>query len=257
MRIAWALGLIMSSAMVLAGCASTTTAPESRALEGSAWVLSSLPGRRPIPDVTPTAQFEDGRVNGSDGCNRYSMPFTAKGNAIEIGPSGPSTQMACPESTMAQAAAFTTALQSARSFRTSHDTMELLNASGAVVATFVAQAHSLAGTSWNVTMINNGREAVVGIVDGSTVTMAFDTGGRVSGTTGCNQFTSSYSVDGDALRFSKTATTRRACADPAVGEQEHAFLRALESVATMRFEGDRLDLRSKDGALAMVMVRMP
>jgi heat shock protein HslJ len=46
-----------------------------------------------------------------------------------------------------------------------------------------------------------------------------------------------------------------ACADPAVDEQEQAFLRALESVATLSFEGDRLDMRDADGALAIILKR--
>ena len=103
--------------------------------------------------------------------------------------------------------------------------------------------------------INNGRQAVVGIVTGSTVTMAFDTAGRVSGTTGCNRYTAAYLAEGNALRISSVAATRMACADPAVDEQEQAFLRALESVATLGFEGDRLVLRDKDGAMAIVLDR--
>jgi heat shock protein HslJ len=140
MRFAWVAGLSLLVALGIAGCAARNTATESPSLDGSAWVLASLPGRSPVPDVTPTARFEAGRVAGSDGCNRYSMPFTAQGSMIEIGPLGPSTQMACPESTMAQAEAFTTALRTARSIRRSAGTLELLDANGAVVVTFAAQA---------------------------------------------------------------------------------------------------------------------
>lgn len=257
MKIACVAWLGLAASIGLAGCTSTQGVAEAPSLDGSAWVLSSMPGRILVADATPTARFEHARVDGSDGCNRYSMPFKAQGSTIEIGPMGPSTQMACPESTMAQAQAFTAALRSTRSFRRDGGSLNLLDASGAVVASFASQTQSLAGTSWNVMNINNGREAIVGIVSGSTVTMVFDADGRVSGSTGCNQFTASYSIDGDALRFSPAAATRRACADPAVDEQEQAFLRAFESVATMRFEGARLDLRSKDGALAIVLFRQP
>jgi heat shock protein HslJ len=183
------------------------------------------------------------------------MPFTAHGSMIEIGPMGPSTQMACPESTMAQAKAFTAALLGARSFRHGKGTLELLDASGTVAVAFAAQASSLAGTSWSVVNINNGSQAVVGMVSGATVTMAFDTAGRVSGTTGCNRYTAAYRAKGDALRISSVAATRMACADPAVDEQEQAFLRALASVATLGFEGDRLVLRQQDGAMAIVLER--
>ena len=156
---------------------------------------------------------------------------------------------------MAQAKAFTTSLHTTRSFRRGPGMLELLDANGAVVVTFAAQPSSLAGTSWKVVNINNGRQAVVGMVSDSTVTMAFDNAGRVSGTTGCNQFTAAYSANGDALRFSSVAATRMACADPAVDKQEQEFLRALESVATLSFEGDRLVLRQADGAMAIVLDR--
>lgn len=252
---AWVIGLGLLGAIGLAGCASTKPAVESASLDGSAWVLASLPGRSLVPDATPTARFEAGRVSGTDGCNRYSLPFTAQGAKIEIGPLGPSTMMACPENTMAQANTFTTALLTARSFRRGAGTLELLDAKGTVVVTFAAQSSSLAGTSWSVVNINNGRQAVVGMVSGSTVTMAFDNAGRVSGTAGCNRFNAAYKADGDTLRFSSVAATRMACADPAVDEQEQAFLRALESVATLGFEGDRLVLRQKDGAMAIILDR--
>jgi heat shock protein HslJ len=255
MKFVWIIGLGILSTIGLAGCASTDTANEPSSLDGSAWVLASLPDRSLIPDATPTARFDGDLVTGSDGCNRYSMPFKVKGSSIEIGPSGFSTLMACPETTMAQAAAFTAALQSARGFARRDGMLELLSADGAVVAKFSSQSQSLAGTSWNVTMINNGRQAIVGIVNDSTVTIELDREGRVSGTTGCNRYTGAYAVEGDSLRFSQIAATRMACADPALAEQEQHFLGALGAVATLFSQGDRIYLRRADGELALILIR--
>lgn len=249
------LCLSLSFALLLAGCAASKPATPPPALEGTAWVLASLPGRSLVAGATPTARFEDGRVAGSDGCNRYMMPFTASGATLAIGPQGPSTSMACAENVMAQASAFTTGLLAARSFRRDADKLILLDASGAVVMTLASQAATLAGTRWNVTMINNGRQAIVSVVTGSTVTLAFDAQGRASGSTGCNQFTAGYQATGETLRFSQVASTRRACADPAVDEQEQAFLRALGSVASLQFEADRLELRDPDGSLALILLQ--
>ena len=39
--------------------------------------------------------------------------------------------------------------------------------------------------------------------------------------------------------------------------QEQAFLKALEPVATARVDGDRLELRTAAGALAVVLTRAP
>jgi heat shock protein HslJ len=247
--------LLCGLAFCVVGCKSMEPVPASPSLDGSSWVLSSLPGRTLVADSTPTAQFEAGRVAGSDGCNRYSMPYQLSDSQIRIGPVGPSTRMACPESTMEQAEAFISALIAARSVRQNDGGLELLDASNVVLARFAKQSQSLAGTSWTVTNVNNGRQAVVGVVTGSVLTIAFDEVGRAHGTTGCNQFTAAYTTEGNALRFSKVATTRRACADPALDEQEKAFLRAIESVTSIRFEGDRLDLLDRDGAMAILLIR--
>lgn len=257
MKFTWLTGLALSGAIGFAGCAGTMAADEPPPLDGSAWVLASLPGRSLVPDTTPTAQFEAGRVAGSDGCNRYAMPFTVEGSAIRIGPVGPSTRMACPEITTAQAEAFTAALITARRFRLGDGTLELLDETGGVLVTLATQVQSLADTSWRVVNINNGRQAVVGMVSDSTVTMEFDDEGRVSGDTGCNRYTASYRTAGDALEFSSVATTRRACPDPSLADQEQAFLRALASVATLSFEGDRLDLRQTNGELGIILARKP
>jgi heat shock protein HslJ len=40
-------------------------------------------------------------------------------------------------------------------------------------------------------------------------------------------------------------------------EQERQFLAALTSVAALRHEGQRLELRRADGALAVILLRLP
>ncbi len=50
-------------------------------------------------------------------------------------------------------------------------------------------------------------------------------------------------------------TTRMACSDPPDAmEREAAVLRALESAATARRDGDRLELRTAAGAIAVSAV---
>jgi heat shock protein HslJ len=46
------------------------------------------------------------------------------------------------------------------------------------------------------------------------------------------------------------------CPQPAgLMEQEQQFLKALQTVATARFEGDRLELRTADGAMAATLAK--
>jgi heat shock protein HslJ len=249
-------GLVVS---LLAAAAWPTmgSSADSLPLEGTAWVLASLGGRIPPTEVTATAQFDAGRVSGTNGCNRYSAPVVIKGGKLEIGANAATTRMACAPDIMKLADAFMTALTSARSYRISSHQLQLLGADAKVLATFSAQSQALAGTSWHVTSINNGKDAVVSLVPGSSVTMDFATGGKVAGSGGCNNYTTTYTQDGGKLTFAPAAATRRMCVASGVMEQEHAFFKALETAATARMEGNQLELRTADGALALALERNP
>jgi heat shock protein HslJ len=240
---------------VLSGCASAQSGLATAPLDGTAWVLASLPGRTLVAGQAATARFESGTVSGSDGCNRFSGPFEATSPAIAIGPNLVTTQMACEPQTMQQGQAFVTALTGAKRYRVAGGRLELLAADGTVLASFSAQSQSLAGTSWIATGINNGRQALVGVVAGSKVTLAFGADGKAYGSAGCNRYTTTFKADGPSLRFAPAAATRMTCADERVNEQERAFLKALATVATMRIEGERLELRTEAGALAATLDR--
>jgi len=256
MKLEWTAATA-AALLMLSACGSMAGAADAPSLEGTGWVLSSLEAGPAVSGAAPTARFEGGRVFGTDGCNRYSAPVRAGAGAIEVGPRGISTQMACEPERMKLAEAFMGALTGARRYRVSDGRLQLLAADGKVVSTFVAQSAALAGTSWRATAINNGRQAVVGVADGTTVTMDFAADGKVSGTAGCNRYMSTWKADGASLRFTAPAATRMACAQPGVMEQEQAFLKALETVTKMVFEGDRLDLRTAADALAVTLNRAP
>ena len=85
----------------------------------------------------------------------------------------------------------------------------------------------LPGTSWVLAELDG-----VDPVAEAAPTIEFAEDGTVSGSTGCNTFTGSVTIDGTSLEFGPLATTRMACADPAVNEQEQAFLLALEGVTS-------------------------
>jgi len=229
---------------------------DTPSLDGTAWILKSLGGKTPAASATGTLRFDAGRVQGTDGCNRYSAPVTTQGANITISPRAATTNMACPPAIMKQADRFMAALSSAVSYSVSGDELSLLGGDGTVLARFAAQPQSLAGTTWRATGINNGKEAVVSVLAGTHVTMSFAKDGKVFGAAGCNNYTSAYHQGGSALTFTAAAATRRMCVAPGVMEQEHFFLKALESVATMRREGGELELRTKDGALAVSLQRI-
>jgi len=257
--------------LALAGCRSApvaTAAGPIPSLDGTAWVLSSLPARTPVPGSTlasdrmigtrppaATLAFAEGRAFGSDGCNRFNVPYTAREGALTWSSRPASTQMACPPPAMEQGAAFMAALSGASGYRVVEGNLQLLGADGRMQASFTPQARSLAGTSWRASAINDGRGAVVSLIADSTLTLGFSADGVASGSAGCNRFTSAYTAQGESLRLQAPVSTRRMCVSEALMNQEQAYLRALGTVATARREGDRLELRTADGALAAILDR--
>jgi heat shock protein HslJ len=241
--------LCLAGSLFASGCAMTGSAANPPSLDGTAWVLAAASGAaRPAGD-SPTLRFDAGRAAGSDGCNRYTIGYSAQGDSLRFPTPGAGTRMACPPEVMRRADAFMQSLAAVRTYRMREGRLEMLGADGALIASFAPQTTTLAGTQWRATAINNGNGGVESLAEGSEVTLAFAADGRFSGASGCNRYTGSFTSSGESLQFGPAAGTRRMCADERVMRQEAAYLKALEGVATARIEGDRLELRSSAGAL--------
>src|SRR5687768_17499524 len=101
--------------------------------------------------------------------------------------------------------------------------LALLLALSACAITSREATTELPGTSW--TLVDLDGEEAIGDTPPS---IAFTDDGGVTGTTGCNTFNGEVTIEGSELTFGPLATTRMACADPAVADQEQAFLVAIE-----------------------------
>lgn len=71
--------------------------------------------------------------------------------------------------------------------------------------------------------------------------------GTLSGSSGCNRYSTSYAVEGDTLRLGTVAGTRMACGSPAA-EVEAAFTAALARVARWHTDGEQLVLADAEDA---------
>ena len=69
---------------------------------------------------------------------------------------------------------------------------------------------------------------------------------RFTATVGCNQFTGSYTLSGDALRLGPAAVTRMACPPP-LGDWETRLGEMIERTASYRIDGRTLELLDADG----------
>ncbi len=225
----------------------------TNSLDGTSWMLTTLNGQPALKDSTVTLNFEAGKVAGNDGCNRYSGTYTASGNTIKFGPLA-TTMMACAEPIMQQAGTYQQALGQAATFKADAKQLTLYDASGKELTVFNAQSTGLAGTAWIVTGYNNGKQAVVSVMNGTELTANFGADGQLSGSAGCNNYTASYQTDGSTITIGPAASTKKAC-EQAVMDQEQQYLAALSTAATYRIDGNQLELRTAAGALAATFTR--
>lgn len=245
---------------------SMTFAPSApTGLAGTQWdVVSYNNGKQAvvslIADTSITLNFgTDGRVSGNASCNNYTGPFDTSGDILHVGALA-TTFMLChkPDGVMAQESQYLTALQSAQTYEIAGDTLTIRDGSGAmqVVAKQSAAAAGLAGTSWDVTNYNNGKEAVVSILNGTNITLDFGQDNRVTGSASCNNYSGEFTSADNTLKVGPLITTLRACTEPeGVMEQEAQYLAALQNSATYEIAGDKLTIRDASGAMQVVATR--
>lgn len=227
----------------------------TESLENTSWLATTL-NETSITDAGITAQFEDGTLSGSDGCNRYTTSYTINGSQLTIKTPLAGTQMACPAAVMVRAAQYTTALAQVVSFQVKDGTLSLSNAADAVVLTYREDAQSLTDTQWNVTGVNNGNNAVTSLIAGTTITLNFVGESEVSGNSGCNTYRGEYAATESNLTLNGMISTMRYCIEPeGVSDQESQYLEALRNITTFAIENNSLVMRDKTGAMQVTAQR--
>ena len=260
-RLSLRLPLLVLAIGVLAACGSTSTpagggSPSASAggLAGTTWNLASYAGADGAevpavgtPNIAPLTFADDGTWSGSTGCNRINGTYAQDGSTLTMTP-GPMTMMACDGPVAAQETAVVANLPLVASF-TSGGSLVLLSADGAPLLTYTPGLTGLAGTSWQATGINNGKEAVVSQAGTEKATLEFGADGQASGSGGCNTFSGTYSTtDPDGLTFGPLAATEMACLEGDATAIEEAYFAALSAVTTYQIEADILTLRDAGGA---------
>jgi heat shock protein HslJ len=248
-RVMLALGLLLLLPLAACGDDDDGGSGDAADLPGTDWTLASLGSDEVPDDVSATLSFHtDGTFSGSAGCNGIGGTWEGDGDELTL-TVGPMTAMACEEPIMQVEIGFVQAMSDTRSFSMDDDTLELEDSEGDTLATLntLVRAQLTAGT-WNVTGYNNGADGVLSIAEGTTMTAIFAEGGALSGNGGCNQYTSTYTVDGATIAIQPIAATQMAC-DQAVMDQETAFLAALGKATTFALGERTLELRDADGAL--------
>lgn len=117
----------------------TTMATGTQSADGSTWRLVSINGRAALAGVAVTADFEENRVSGSGGCNRYTGGAAVNGQQLSVGALA-STRMYCGAAgVMEQEDAYFSALGGATVYRVVGGELQLGPLPGAVTLVFTRQ----------------------------------------------------------------------------------------------------------------------
>ena len=222
-------------------------------LVGTDWVLDSLvspDGESDIPPASaPVLSFsEDGSLAGSGGCNRLMSGFTIEGNAISINEFA-SSMMYC-DGLMDLEDRFTASLEQVSRYEITGDRLVLSDDAYTNVLTFFAAEFMLSETQWQLQLLNGESIPEELLV---TLTLSPDDNNRegiVFGSTGCNRFSGTYTMDGDWVNINVLVVTVIMC-DFGM-ETETAFLAALQDPLTYQIEFNRMVLVSETNALVFL-----
>jgi len=245
---------VILAVAILAAAMPIHAASDEGPIVGTVWRWSRVLGIDPIEVEHPgryTLELHpDGRYGVRADCNRAGGAYTLEGERLRLAP-GPATAAECGEGS--HGTRFLALLGEVEEWGRDGDRLVLtLARDTGTMELAAARAVTLPGTSWLIRGVNDGREAVVSVLGGSVLTARFGADGQLVGSAGCNRYAAGYTLEGDTLAIGPAATTRKMCAEPeGVMVQESALLAALATVSTWRVEGERLQLRTASGALAV------
>jgi polar amino acid transport system substrate-binding protein len=131
---------------------------------------------------------------------------------------------------------------------------QMVSQEAAVSVTQAPVLNPLAGTSWAVTAFTQGSDLATPL-PGTRLTLAFSPEGQVNGSSGCNTYRASYTVDGAFLAITPPFGTSIMC-EPEVMEQETAFLAALVSAGSFEIQGSNLYIADASGRRVLECLRI-
>jgi len=210
-----------------------------------------------LPSTAITAEFNDEKIAGSAGCNRYFGRFKLIDQTGITFPSPMgSTMMACSPEISTQEQHYLKALSSVAVFQIQQQQLILLDQDKQVVLIYHYEPPiSLENTRWQATGINNGRGGVVSAQNTHLVTIQFNDN-KIQGHTGCNKFSASYESIDHKIKLGPVATTRKFCTEEGIYLLEKQFLHSLEQATVFEIKADQLKFKNDDGSLLLSFSRI-
>lgn len=257
--------MILIPFFLTTGCTENLPEPAEHRLEGIRWTLTEYvyngASQHILPGTTVTLYFvKGGGISGKTGCNRYSGNYTLNGTTITIDQLG-HTEMACPDSrVMDQESRYLSLLSDAVSLTVGNDSLSFSDSHGNTILAFEGgippESRPLVGTNWTLYSFYT-PNAVTPVINGTTITLAFDNEGHFTGSAGCNQYIGSYTLTGVWLSLHTISSTKMNCNGPGIIEQEATYLAYLGNVTGRRTERDCLRLTCEERGTYLLFTAEP
>ena len=131
------MGAFLLMVLVLAGCSQAASVND---LEGTSWTVTEMGGTPLVEGTSITAQFADGKIGGSAGCNSYGGTYEVTTEGVSISDLT-STMMACTDpGVMEQEQQFLDTIQNIQSFDVGSDKLTITSADGTQIVFAPASA---------------------------------------------------------------------------------------------------------------------
>lgn len=241
------------------------TQPAPQALTGVTWYLVAFNEGGSSISVKPgtqiTALFDaQGKVSGTAGCNQYTASYEATLNGLSIGAPA-TTKMSCgePAGIMTQETVYLTTIQGAGGYSISGNMLTVTDGGGQAILTYstvppyVMTPAPLTGTTWYLNSIVDAQGQIWTPGAAYPVSLLFSTDGKVSGKSGCNSYSGSYTTTGNSLTISdKFAVTLMYCGEPGVMDLETTYLAILPQMKMYKITGNELTLSDGTGKITLL-----
>lgn len=115
----------------------------------------------------------------------------------------------------------------------------------------------LGGTKWQVRSLYdpNSPSGLTAVLGGTSLTVEFGRDGKVTGSSGCNTYVTTYVVQGTQLTLALPMATSKICDQlQGIMEQEAAFLAHLAAAASFNLQGSRLAISNLSGQVVLDLV---
>lgn len=249
-------GLVLLSFIVLmAGCSiSNTPAPSARNLAPDGeWKLTKIGSKEIVSNAMLT--LNNGKISGFDGCNRFSGDYRLHEGRVIVEDHMISTMMFCSEELMENANAMRNTLaQMPRYVIDGGEELTFLSSKGDALIRFSPLSREMDAGSYEVLYYNDQKGKVLAVLPANSITMQLDENGRLFGKSGCNHYTTSYSLKGKNIHIGFAATTRKVCEENLM-EQEIGFLTSLYKSEKWVHHDGRIEFRDENNTLMAVLIK--